>query len=85
MNDEPKGFIDNMATGLLTLGTAALSAGGQAASAPGAPAMAAPQNQENQNTFGGAHKEAMSLSTGIAIGVGVIAATMIYVATTRRK
>ena len=74
-----------MATGLVALGTSALSAGGQAASAPGAPAMTAPQNQESQITFGGARKESMSLATGVAVGVGVIAATIIYVATTRSK
>lgn len=66
-----------MATGLVTLGTAALGAAGSASSTPGAPAMAAPQNQQQENTFGGAHKEAMSLGASVSIGVAVVLAALV--------
>lgn len=74
-----------MATGLVTLGTAAVGAAGDAASNPGAPAMTAPQNQEVQVTFGGAgaRREAPSTSTAIIIGIAILGVGIIYVANSK--
>lgn len=81
-----------MATGLLALGTAAVTAGGEAASAPGAPSMTAPLGVDQTVTFGGAHKgtknqnqnQPIQPSTAILVSAGLIAAVVVYAVAPRK-
>ena len=72
-----------MATGLVTLGAAALGPGG-AAGDSSAPAMSAPQNTEQQTnvTFGGAQKgdKGMTIdpTTALLIAAGMVGAVVVY-------
>jgi len=66
-----------MANGIAALGTLS----GRITDAVGgaSPAMAAPQNQDQQISFMGARKESTSLMTGIVLGAAFVIGTIILI------